>query len=88
MREETVIELARALAYEIALFDPDIVLIENCTGTKLEQYRAHLENRICKTSGLAAAHLPEIRILETGIRHAYRGLAIRMRSAWIQKEVN
>ena len=88
MREETVMELARALAYEIALFDPDIVLIENCTGVKLEQYRAHLENRISKTAGMTVDRLPEIRILETGVRHAYRGLAIRMRSAWIQKEVN
>jgi hypothetical protein len=31
---------------------------------------------------------PQIRILESGVRHAYRGLAIRMRTAWIQKEVN
>ena len=88
LREETVTELGRALAYEIVLFDPDIVLIENCTGGKMEQYRQHLIQNICKTSGLEAQHLPEIRILESGVRHAYRGLAIRMRSAWIQKEVN
>ena len=29
--------------------------------------------------------LPDIRLLETGIRHAYRGIAIHMRSEWIQK---
>ena len=76
------------LVHEIVLFDPDIVLIENCTGGKMEQYRQHLIQNICKTSGLEAQHLPEIRILESGVRHAYRGLAICMRSAWIQKEVN
>jgi len=88
LREETVAELARALAYEIMLFDPDIVLIENCTGGKMEQFRPLLVNRICRTAGFSEDRLPEIRILETGVRHAYRGLAIRMRSAWIQKEVN
>ncbi|MBQ7301825.1 MAG: ROK family transcriptional regulator [Clostridia bacterium] len=88
LRDETVAELARALAYEIALFDPDIVLIENCTGGKMEQYRAPLVSRICRVAGFAEEELPQIRILETGVRHAYRGLAIRMRSAWIQKEVN
>ena len=88
LREDTLNELGRALAYEIALFDPDIVLIENCTGSKMEQYRPYLINRICRASGFPEDQLPEIRILETGVRHAYRGLAIRMRSAWIQKEVN
>ncbi len=88
LREETVLELARALAYEIVLIDPDIVLIENCTGGKLEQFRPYLMHHICKTSGFDESRLPEIRILESGVRHAYRGLAIRMRSAWIQKEVN
>ena len=88
LREETVAELARALAYEITLFDPDVVLIENCSGGKMEQFRPLLVSRICRVSGMEAERLPEIRILETGVRHAYRGLAIRMRSAWIQKEVN
>ena len=88
LREETVSELARALAYEITLFDPDIVLIENCTGSKMEQMKPYLVNRICRVSGMTQEHLPEIRILESGVRHAYRGLAIRMRSTWIQKEVN
>ncbi len=88
LREDTVTELARALAYEITLFDPGIVLIENCTGGKMEQMRQYLVNHICRTCGMTPEQLPQIRILESGVRHAYRGLAIRMRSAWIQKEVN
>ena len=88
MREETVVELARALAYESTLFDPDIVLVENCTGGKMEHFRPLLIDRICRTSGFAEEKLPEIRIMESGVRHAYRGLAIRMRSTWIQNEVD
>ena len=50
--------------------------------------RQYLVNHICRTCGMTPVQLPQIRILESGVRHAYRGLAIRMRSAWIQKEVN
>lgn len=88
LREETVLSLADTLASEIVLFDPDVVLIENCTGTKLEPFRALLTQKIVRNTGLSADALPEIRILENGVRHAYRGLAIQMRNAWIQNEVD
>ncbi len=88
LREETVLALADTLASEIILFDPAMVLIENCTPSKLEPYREQLIQKICRVSGIETAALPEIRILENGVRHAYRGLAIRMRNAWIQNEVN
>ncbi|MBO5648414.1 MAG: ROK family protein [Clostridia bacterium] len=88
MREETVAALARGLSYEILLFDPDIVLIENCTGRKMDALRPLLIEQICRTSGLSKESLPPIRIMESGVRHAYRGLAIGMRSSWIQKEVD
>ncbi len=88
LREETVLALADALSYEIMLFDPDVVLIENCTGVKLEPMRELFAQRICRTAGLSLEALPQIRILENGVRHAYRGLAIRMRNQWIQNEVD
>lgn len=88
LREETVLALADVLAYETILFDPQMILIENCSGGKLEPFRTMLTERICAASGVEQSALPEIRILENGVRHAYRGIAIQMRTAWIQREIN
>lgn len=88
LREDTVAELANAVASEIAVFDPDVILIENCTGTRFGNYETLLRTKITSASRLPAEELPDIRILESGVRHAYRGLAYAMRQNWIQKEID
>jgi len=85
LREDTLYAITTAIAYEILLLDPNIVLIENCTDQKLGRFREILEKRVCSLCGITADKLPDIRLLETGIRHAYRGIAIHMRSEWIEK---
>ncbi len=88
-REETASVLGEALAYEILLFDPAVIIIENnCVGVRMESLRPYLIAAICKVTGWTEDKLPEIRIVEAGVRHAYRGIAIGMREEWIQKEVD
>ncbi|MBQ8577292.1 MAG: ROK family protein [Clostridia bacterium] len=86
LREETVSALAEAIAYEILLLSPDVVVIENCCGVIMETFRPLLTEKLSRITQTDTADLPQIRILESGVRHAYRGLALGMRSAWIQNE--
>lgn len=87
LREDTVTALADVLAMELSVFDPDVLLIENCGTGKLSDYETLLRARLQQGTGRKPEELPEIRITESGVRHAYRGLALTMRSDWIQKEI-
>ena len=88
LREETIIELAAAVSAEIAVFDPDAVLIENCTGTRFGDHEQLLLSKIAASFRLPPEELPDIRVIESTVRHAYRGLAYSMRQNWIQKEID
>ncbi len=87
VREETVSALALALSAEVTLYDPDILLVENCLGSRFDRYEGLFRDKLREYMGVDAEAMPQIRILEAGTPHAYRGMAIKMRQAWIRREI-
>ncbi len=85
---ETAAAISAALAMEITVLDPDIILIENGVGERLSAYEPELRRRVAAGCGKKHENeLPVIRMQTSVVRHAYRGLAWRMRGEWIQKEM-